>query len=288
MRNDDVSNGGTGSLRDFVKQARQQIKASEGNIDNFRAWWDENWNKTQWYQARTAARREAEIQRSDPKLAQDYKESLERFRIRISNLAQKDGIVLTDQELKDFTEEARLNQWTENDIDAKLRPFLDRTLATGGDLTGTAGDYQTRLDTWAKRNGLPLDKGMMAKYVGNMTLGNQTLEDVQQELRNMYLVGAYPAWADRIQQGYDPDQISRPYRSTVARLLEIDEDEVSLNDPLLQAGLQGVGPDGKPRVVPLYEFEKEIRKDPRWDKTENAYATYTSVGTDLLKMFGLR
>ena len=141
---------------------------------------------------------------------------------------------------------------------------------------------------WASRNGLAIDKSMLAKYVGNMTLGQQTLDDVKQELRTTYLMGAYPAWADRIEKGFDPEAISRPYRSAAAKLLEVEEDEISLDDPLLKRGLQGTGPDGKPRVVPLYEFESEIRKDPRWDKTNNAYETYTKVGTDLLRMFGLR
>lgn len=288
MRNDDVSNGGTGSLRTFVQDARKQIKASEGNIDNFRAWWNNNWSNTEWYKARTSARRESEVQRADPKLRQDYELSLERRKNSINNLAARYGIVLTPLELQDLTEEARLNQWEEADLDAKLRPFLERTLATGEDLKGTAGDFQNDLTQWANRNGLAIDKSMLAKYVGNMTLGQQTLDDVKQELRTTYLMGAYPAWADRIEKGFDPEAISRPYRSAAAKLLEVEEDEISLDDPLLKRGLQGTGPDGKPRVVPLYEFESEIRKDPRWDKTNNAYETYTKVGTDLLRMFGLR
>ena len=289
MRNDDVSNGGTGSLRTFVQDARREIKASEGNIDNFRAWWNDNWSNTEWYKTRTSARRESEVQRADPKLRQDYELSLERRRNSISNLAtRRYGIVLTAQELEDLTEEARLNQWDEVDLDTKLRPFFERALATGAELGGTAGDFQNELTQWASRNGLAIDRSMLSKYVGNMTLGQQTLDDVKQELRTTYLMGAYPAWADRIEKGFDPEAISRPYRSAAAKLLEVEEDEISLDDPLLKRGLQGTGADGKPRVVPLYEFESEIRKDPRWDKTNNAYETYTKVGTDLLRMFGLR
>jgi hypothetical protein len=71
-------------------------------------------------------------------------------------------------------------------------------------------------------------------------------------------------------------------------LLEIEPDDISFDDPLLQRGLQGVGPDGKPSVVPLYDFQRQVREDPRWQYTDNAYATYTDVGTKLLQMFGFR
>ena len=40
--------------------------------------------------------------------------------------------------------------------------------------------------------------------------------------------------------------------------------------------------------MPLYEFEQEIRKDPRWEFTENAYDVYSRVGTNLLRTFGFR
>ena len=75
----------------------------------------------------------------------------------------------------------------------------------------------------------------------------------------------------------------------MASLLEIgDADQIDFNDQLLKRGLQSVGADGKPRVMPLYEFEQQIRKDPRWDKTDNAYEVYANVGTNLLRTFGFR
>ena len=86
----------------------------------------------------------------------------------------------------------------------------------------------------------------------------------------------------------DPADIAAPYKQRMSRLLEVDENEIDLNDQLLQRGMQGVGADGKPSVTPLYDFEKMIRKDERWDATDNALAEYTSAGMNILQMFGLR
>jgi hypothetical protein len=38
----------------------------------------------------------------------------------------------------------------------------------------------------------------------------------------------------------------------------------------------------------LTDLKRVIRKDPRWQYTDNAYQTYGNVATDLLSMFGFR
>lgn len=278
----------TGSVQKFWDDLRKTIRDAKGDRAIITAYVNREFPKVEYFKPLYGTQVEREIQGAQPEFAADVTRAIDKSRQDINAIAEQYGITIDEGKLDLLSREAWRSGWGQDEILLNLRPLLDETLATGENITGTAGDYQNKLETWARRNGLSLDRSMMAKYVGNMTLGKQTLEDAQQELRDMYLVGAYPAWADRIQQGYDPEAIAKPYRSTVAKLLEVEEDQVSLDDPLLKSGLQGVGPDGKPRVVPLYEFEKQVRKDPRWDKTNNAYASYAKVGTDLLQMFGLR
>jgi hypothetical protein len=82
--------------------------------------------------------------------------------------------------------------------------------------------------------------------------------------------------------------LAAPYVSTAERLLEVGEGTLGFDDPIIKAGMQSTDSNGQPRVLPLYEYERMVRDDPRWDYTNNAYATYTKVGTDLLRMFGFR
>lgn len=156
----------------------------------------------------------------------------------------------------------------------------------GGDFRGVAGDVQTELLQWARSNGLTLNQGSMQEYVRRIATGATTVDDVKDDLRKTYLAGMYPAWADKINEGLDPSVLFEPYRNTAANLLEMSE--ISLDDPIMKRAAQYVGPDGKPSQLPLYQFEQEVRKDPRWQYTDNAYSTYTRVGTDLLRMFGFR
>jgi len=154
--------------------------------------------------------------------------------------------------------------------------------------SSTAGDFQTDLRNWSKKNGINLSDDAINQYVQRLTLNQQTLDDAKQEIRDNYMAGAFPAWEEQIRAGTDPDSIISPYRNKVSTLLEIPEDQLSWDDPLMQKAMQGVGEDGKPKVVPLWQYERDIRNDPRWQKTDNAYETYARVGNDLLRMFGLR
>lgn len=155
-----------------------------------------------------------------------------------------------------------------------------------GRFAGAAGATQDSLRQWASKNGVSLSDSMLQTYVQRMASGDTTLDDVKADLRNTYLVGAYPAWSEKIQQGYDPADLFAPYMQSAKQLLE--NDNITLDDPIMQRITQAVGADGKPSMVPLYEAQRLIRSDDRWQYTNNARATYAQAGEDILRMFGFR
>ena len=195
------------------------------------------------------------------------------------------GATMSDDQLRELAVRGRRFGMNESELANALTEYV---AFDSGNIQGSAGMAQRNIKSWAMRNGLQLTDNMVNQYTKNILRGDTTEADVLQDLRNTYLVGSFPAWSDRIQAGMDPADIAAPYKQRMARLLEVGEDEIDLNDQLLQKAMQGVGADGKPSVTPLYAFEKQIREDPRWQQTDNAYETYTKVGTDLLKMFGFR
>lgn len=196
------------------------------------------------------------------------------------------GAQLNDDELYKLAQDKRRLGLTDAQVTNRLaKDYLN---VRDGRFSGAAGAKQDELSRWAITNGVALSPNTIQSYVRSIAMGDITEDDVKNEVRRTYMAGAYPAWADRINAGQDIADIARPYRKRMADLLEIGEEEIDFNDTTLARGLQGVGADGKPSVVPLYEFEKQIRQDPRWQQTDNAYATYTKVGTDLLRMFGFR
>lgn len=287
-----IASDDTGSLKDWGKRlARQLQKDDSEGFENTKAWIDQTWGRTafaQKYAADEEAGRIEAAQGKSPEFKADYLAALQNTANYVRDQAAAYGIQLEETEIDDIARKARLAKMSEGEINRLLRPYIEETLAVGDDLTGTAGDFQTSLKQWAARNGIDLDQGTVNKYIYRMTLGEQSIEDVKQDIRMTYLRGAYPAWSDRIEAGFDPEDIVKPYRSAAAKLLEVDPNELSFDDPLIKMSMQGVDNNGKPAVVPLYEFERKVRQDPRWQYTDNAYSTYTKVGTDLLQMFGFR
>ena len=188
--------------------------------------------------------------------------------------------------LREFAKNARRLGWNQQQTLDALVEYVAPTAT--GDLRGAAGLAQAELKQWAMRNGVMMTDNDVLRNAQQIASGMSTLDDVKDDLRRTYLAGAYPAWSDRIEAGQDVYDIAAPYRQRMGNLLEVDPESIDFSDGLLQRSLQNVGADGKPRVMPLYEFEQEIRKDPRWEFTDNAYDVYSRVGENLLRTFGFR
>lgn len=247
---------------------------------------DRKMDETDWYKERTSSQEKAALQRVQ--FPEDYKAAVEILKTGIRDTFDNLGIEYTDTDLNEIANEAKLNGWTNDQIKQNVVPKIEQQISAGKNLRGEAGNFQTDLMRWAKTNGIALTNEAAAAFISRGATGAQSLEDAKQELRDTYLVGAYPAWADKIKEGYDPSVLAAPYKTTAENLLELGENQLGMNDQLMQKAMQGVGADGKPAVVPIWEFEKQVRADPRWQKTDNAYKTYTDVGTDILRMFGFR
>lgn len=275
------------SLQEWIRRVRKYMDENDGRTPTE---YEMSELKTgiEWFDKYNADQELARMQQTDPRRAADWKRSLELSEQKVAALARSYGVQLDPEELRTIATDARLNQMTDTEIQERFAPLLQESLLAGADLEGRAAEFEREILQWSRRNGLQLTGQNLSKYVAAGVEGRSTIEDIKNDLRRTYLVGQYPGWSDRIEQGFDPADIAQPYIERMANLLEIDEMEIDLNDNLLQRGMQSVGADGKPRVMPLYEFEQEIRKDPRWEFTNNAYDVYSRIGEGLLRTFGFR
>jgi hypothetical protein len=276
----------TGSLTAFWRELRKFIRASKGNRAKIDAYVNRELPKQPFFAGLTGAQIGARIEEAQPELAPDVSRAVERQQLIIQQLAEQYGVTLPEEQTREIAEDARRNNLSQFEIAVRLRPLVEQAISGDQDLMGQAGNAETQLLNWTRQNGLQMSRADIAPYLSNITLGRQTLEDAQQDIRRTYLAGMFPAWADKINEGFDPSQIFSPYRNAARNLLELDD--IGFDDPIIKRATQRVGADGKPVQMPLYEFEQEVRKDPRWQTTDNAYKTYTDVGTDLLRMFGFR
>jgi hypothetical protein len=275
------------SLQEWIRRVRQYMDKNKGRTPTAYEMADIK-QGIEWFERFNSDQELARMEQADPRLREDFNRSLELKRGYVKNLGLQYGITLSDKAISDIALAARLDQLGEDEIRERITPYLEQAISASENLVGRAAEAERDIVQWSRANGLTLTGQSIARYVSSVARGEQTVDNVKEDLRRMYLAGAYPAWADRIDSGYDISEIAAPYKEKMAALLEIDDGSIDMNDSLLQMGLQGVGPDGRPSVVPLYEFERMVRNDPRWQKTDNAYKAYSEVADSVLDMFGFR
>jgi hypothetical protein len=88
---------------------------------------------------------------------------------------------------------------------------------------------------------------------------------------------------DLLAQGYNLNQVYSPYRQTMANILEIDDpNQIDLNDPTLRAAITDKGD------MNVYDFKKLLRRDDRWQYTEQAKQDVSTAALDVLRDFGFQ
>jgi hypothetical protein len=136
----------------------------------------------------------------------------------------------------------------------------------------------------AVANGLDLDKtfaSQLPSWIKRIENGEDP-EVFKQIIRQTAKIGLPDKVSKLLDQGLDLDVVYAPYKNTMASLLEVNPDSINLNDPLLRSAIQG------DKEMPIYEFQRALRKDPRWQYTDNARQTVSSGLTQVLKDFGFQ
>lgn len=158
---------------------------------------------------------------------------------------------------------------------------LDQAILTSGKITGFGGDIlgdTFNLTQYANAFGVGnyFTKDYWDAKSKDLFAGNVTTDDIEKEIREKS-ASAFPGYAEQIANGTSIDLIASAYKGAMAGILEIDQDSITWQDPRLRAALQYIGPDGKPAIKPLWQFEKELRSAPEWAYTDNARNTLDSL-----------
>jgi len=136
----------------------------------------------------------------------------------------------------------------------------------------------------ASSNGLSLDtdfKGIADTWVKRIESGEDP-DIFKQMIRDVAKRGYPESISKLIDQGIDLDTIYAPYKRAMASILELNPETISVNDPTLRSA---IGPD---KETTIYDFEKALRKDYRWQYTDNAKRDVSNVALKVLRDFGFQ
>lgn len=167
--------------------------------------------------------------------------------------------------------------WTE----ARLRHWLGRKVKMhDGQMWGQAGEVFDKLHEVAWMNGIDYSEGWFASRSRNIVGGRSTLQTVEGKIRAA-AAAKYSAWADQIKAGQNVMDLASPYIQSFSEILEIAPGAVDLNTNLIESAMTSKKP------TPMWEFERKVRSDPRWRKTNNARESMMSVAHQIARDFGV-
>jgi hypothetical protein len=160
------------------------------------------------------------------------------------------------------------------------------------DYSGLALQNYQGLQEIARRNGMKLENILPRDVTGKPMSAQETLQRLalgeidptrlEQDVRKLAAVGQPQFVRDLLGQGIDLDEIYSPYRKTMSRILELDPGQIDLMDPTLRMGINDKGD------VNLYDYEKALRQDSRWQYTGNAREAVSDGALTVLRNFGFQ
>lgn len=155
---------------------------------------------------------------------------------------------------------------------------------TGSIVGGEAGVNLADLRKTAKANGLDLEKNFGSSVQGwlqNLAQG-ESIETFKQIIRNSAKIGLPDRVSSLLDNGVDLDTIYNPYKKLMASVLEINPETITLDDPVLRSGI------GADKEVSLYDYQKMLRKDTRWQYTNQAKEEVSDIALKVLRDFGFQ
>lgn len=260
-----------------IKTLFQRAVAQTWTYERFQA----ELRNTSWFKQNSEAARNFEVlKKSDPAT---YKARLDQVRTRMQLMAVELGAAIPASEVGNLAEWFLKFGYDDNQMRVTLSKYVQ---FTDGRMLGQAGQWERELREYARAMGVRLSDSAIETQVRNAIAGRQTFDDALSWVRQM-AASAMPHLAERFAAGETLESIADPYKQTMAQLLELNPEEIDLFDPTIRGAVASKDRDGKVVLKTLYDFENEVRQDPRWLKTKNAQDAAMATTNRILRDMGL-
>jgi hypothetical protein len=166
-------------------------------------------------------------------------------------------------------------------VDGLIRAKL--TYAPGTALGGAAGGALNQLKKTAAANGLDFDTqfGTQAQTWLSKILQGESPDTFENVIREAASAGLPDNVKSLLKLGVNLDTVYAPYKNIMASVLEINPETIGLNDKTLRSAI------GQKEMT-LYDWERSLRKDARWQYTNNARQEVSGIGLNVLQQLGFQ
>ena len=212
----------------------------------------------------------------------DWDTQVEGARMAVENRALELGASVTPEEVDALARRFLYEGWSEASRSGLLNKALSEKIQTvpqGSDFRGQAGNFIDELKATALANGLKYSNDWYGSAARSVASGLTTADDWQRDIRRQ-AAGMFPLYAQQIEAGMPATRIAEPYVNIYAQTFGFSPYDLDLNQPdIRKAMMNGTN---------LFDFSMELRKKPEWIKTKEGDDKVAEIGSELLRMFGLR
>lgn len=221
----------------------------------------------------------------------DWQTTLQNARLAVRNAAVRTGAQVTDEELNALARRYVYEGWGTSGREGLMMQALSGEITfladeRGAVMRGAAGNLADNLRSLANANGMSFSNNWYESAARSVAAGLSTEQDWEQDIRRQ-AASLFPVYRDKIEMGMNVYDLASPYINTMAQEFEIDPSQVTLDDPYVREALSGMNDSGDFVPMNLWEFQKKLRKDPRWMNTSKAQNEITSTTGRIMQMFGL-
>lgn len=206
------------------------------------------------------------------------------FRQSIVDRALGLGVTLDDAAIDDIVSNALSMGISASSslVDGLIRAKLSYT--PGKTLGGAAGGALAQLKATAAANGLDFDTqfGTQAQTWLAKILQGESPDTFKNVIRQTAKLGLPEKVGSLLDLGVDLETIYSPYKNVMSSILEINPQTIGLDDKTLRSA---IGPD---KEMTLYDWQNSLRKDPRWQYTNNARQEVSDIGLNVLQQLGFQ
>lgn len=240
---------------------------------------------TKWWKTHGKDEREYLLKlKADPATAREEKKAAD---VKAHQIGNALGIRVTD-----FTKK-KLGQAAYNIVakgwnDEQVRYYLGQYVFFGDVQQGQGGEIWDELHQYAYSMGVTKSGQWYADNSRNVVRGVATIQDYKNAIKKQ-AKSQFAQWSKEIDGGQSVADLAQPYMQSMAQILELPAGSVNLFDAPIKKALVYTNPTNlKKEARPLWQFERDLRNDPRWKRTKNAQDSTMQVAHQVLTDFGLK
>lgn len=206
---------------------------------------------------------------------------LKNKRDAVKLLATELGVELTDGQVNSLGYD-----YANGNIDATT---VKSRIASTGNINFATGEAAKTIDSLkatAASYGVSYDPSWYNQSAKDILTGKVDNDTVAQQLKEL-AKSRYPSLAKQIDAGYTVKQVASPYLQSMANILEINPNDITMEDPTIKQAFTSLNADGQPSTKALWQFEQDLKQDPRWRFTKNAQTDLMGTARKVLQDFGL-